>query len=195
MQSCAKHLDVRSLSIITQHWIETGTNSIIDITHIHREVTVSSSQTKLVLASRYLVCRRSTTVPAAQWVCQYQSWGRGHTASRDTSTLTWQKGKTWWKSANLPSLSPSVSLLIFVLSILVFTMSYVSSYKSNGSLMSINLFFYPDVSGAGTSVNVIKPSDTVTLCELAVIWSAQIAIHNSPVLWSVPIVRSTAILP
>ena len=44
--------------------------------------------------------------------------------------------------------------------------------------MSINLFFYPEMSGAGTLVSVIKPSDTVTFCEFAVTWSAQIAIQN-----------------
>ena len=85
-------------------------------------------------------------------------------------------------AANLPSLSPSVSLLSFVLSILVFTMSYVSSYKFNGSLMSINLSFYPEMSGAGTLVSVIKPSDTVAFCEFAMTWSAQIAIYNGPML-------------
>ena len=47
----------------------------------------------------------------------------------------------------------------FGLSILVFTMSCVSSYKSNVSLMSINLFFYADVSRAVTLVNVIVPSE------------------------------------
>ena len=57
-------------------------------------------------------------------------------------------------------------------------MSCVSSYKSNGSLVSINLVFYPDVSGAGSLVKVMEPSDTVTLCEFVVTWSAQIAIHN-----------------
>ena len=61
-------------------------------------------------------------------------------------------------------------------------MSYVSSYKFNGSLMSINLSFYPEMSGAGTLVSVIKPSDTVAFCEFAMTWSAQIAIHNGPVL-------------
>ena len=47
----------------------------------------------------------------------------------------------------------------FGLSILAFTMSCVSSYKSNVSLMSINLFFYADVSRAVTWVNVIEPSE------------------------------------
>ena len=38
--------------------------------------------------------------------------------------------------------------------------------------MSIGLFFYPDVSKAGTLVNVIEPLDSVTLYEFVVIWSA-----------------------
>ena len=42
--------------------------------------------------------------------------------------------------------------------------------------MSLNLFFYPDLFGLGTLVNVIEPSDTVSL--VAVIWSAEIAINN-----------------